>query len=255
MLDLFLDQRERFAVQPLARDLRALRPLRAPAGAPSIDLLAEIRRRLTDSLDYLAVRAAPCGPERCDVLLLGTRGGKPVEGLVRRRDSRIHYSFVGDDLLSTGTPSPYEALDADALARHARLRARCLGASPEAPSTWCDEHEWRRVASYTRRPDSVVQIAHLYDSPRAGTVNLFPRDGVGYNSRVPGRHAGESFHEKNAFVALWGEPVAPGGFRERSIVNGSVPVAIYQWLEGSAPRRGHEGWGFDPLPGLLGDGS
>ena len=55
---------------------------------------------------------------------------------------------------------------------------------------------------------SVAQLAHLYDADRAGPVNLFPRRGVGYNSNVPGRHAGESFHEKNACVALWGAPLA-----------------------------------------------
>ena len=70
------------------------------------------------------------------------------------------------------------------------------------PERWCNEAEWRRLSSFTPRPDAVTQLAHLYDSDRAGSVNLFPRAGVGYNSTVPGRHAGESFHEKNAFVAV-----------------------------------------------------
>ena len=71
---------------------------------------------------------------------------------------------------------------------------RCLEADPETPSAWCREDAWRELTSYTPRPDSVVQLAHLYDSARAGTINLFPRAGVGYNSVVPGRHAGETFH-------------------------------------------------------------
>ena len=87
--------------------------------------------------------------------------------------------------------------------------------------------------------------------PHAGTVNLFPRNGVGYNSRVPGRHAGESFHEKNAFVALWGPAVLSDAELPRSAEGGSVPMAIFEWLSGTEPVRGQDGWGFARFDGIL----
>lgn len=252
MLDLFKDQGAGFTSQPLARDLRAIRPLAAPAGAAPIDLLTEITGRLGDSLDYLAVREEACSPERCSVRVM-RRGARPSVGLIRREGRRVHYSFEGDDLLDTDVYSPYETLGDRERAEHAELRARCLGAAPDARETWCDEDEWRHLTSFTPRPDSVVQLSHLYDSDRAGTVNLFPRDGVGYNSQVPGRHAGESFHEKNAFVALFGEPIAARASqpRHRSAVIGSVPMAIHEWLSGRPAIQDRDGWGYPRLEGIV----
>ncbi|MGH0028379.1 MAG: alkaline phosphatase family protein [Myxococcota bacterium] len=249
MLDLFADQGGGFTRQPLAAELRALRPLASPDAEP-VDLLHEITTRLADSLDYLAVREEPCTPQAGAVRLLGTRDGAPAAALVRRRGDRIHLTLEGADLLDTGVPSPYADLGEAELREHASIRHRCLAASAAAPESWCRSAEWRRLASFTPRPDAVVQIAHLYDSPRAGTINLFPRDGVGYNSVVPGRHAGESFHEKNALVAVWGEPLAerPGGGGLRSAVNGAVPLALYEYLSGERPVRGEDGWGHAPLP-------
>ncbi|MBW2392803.1 MAG: alkaline phosphatase family protein [Deltaproteobacteria bacterium] len=249
MLDLFRDQDDGFSTQPVAAELRAIRPLANP-DAPPIDLLSELTTRLADSLDYLVVRDSSCSPAGGAVLVLGERGGSMASGRIQRRGRRIHYAFEGSDLLATDALSPYEALDAEDREEHARLRTRCLAASEDAPETWCDETLWRRIASYTTRPDSVVQLAHLYDAERAGTINLFPREGVGYNSGVPGRHAGESFHEKNAFLAIWGEPLTrareTGGLR--SAVNGAMPMAIYEHLTGDRPETGTDGWGYDPLP-------
>ncbi len=248
MLDLFADQADGFATQPLASQLRVLRPLASRDG-PMVDLLEEITRRLADSLDYLVVRESRCSPAGGSVLVLAERDGVQARGRIERRERRVHYAFAGADLLDTGVLSPYEAIDDAGRAAHADLRARCLSAAVDRPETWCDESEWRRLTSYTPRPDSVVQLAHLYDAERAGTVNLFPRAGVGYNSGVPGRHAGESFHEKNAFLAVWGEPLADADGRGvRSVVNGAMPMAVFQHLAGERPVRGRDGWGHDPLP-------
>lgn len=57
--------------------------------------------------------------------------------------------------------------------------------------SWCTEQEWRELTAYTARPDSVNQLAKLYEEDRAGTINLFPKFGVGFNTKVPGRHAGD----------------------------------------------------------------
>jgi hypothetical protein len=98
----------------------------------------------------------------------------------------------------------------------------------------------------------VTQLAHLFDTDRAGTINLFPRDGVGYNTKVPGRHAGESFHEKDAFVAVWGAGVS--GERVKVAVNGAVPMALYRWVTGEPAVSGQDGWGYpDALGGVLGE--
>ena len=130
--------------------------------------------------------------------------------------------------------SPYDAWTSQDRATHAALLARCMDQPTAAPDTWCHERQWRELAAFTAKPDAVNQLAHLYDSDRAGTINLFPRDGVAYNSIVPGRHAGESFHEKDAFAGLWGTPVTRSSDhgRIRTAVIGSVPMAIYQHLTG-----------------------
>ena len=91
----------------------------------------------------------------------------------------------------------------------------------------------------------MVQLSHLYDLDIAGTVNLFPKEGIGYNTIVPGRHAGEFFHEKDAFVGIWGAPVERKV--ARSAVNGAVPEAVYEYLTGAEVVEGQDGWGYPPL--------
>ena len=253
MLDLFVDQQEGFLRQPLASELRAVRPLAQP-DAPPTDLIDEIADRLADSLDIGVVREAPCGPEGGAVRIFGTRRGARGDAILRRQGDRFHLETIGDgpELLGLADLSPYEVFSAAARARHAALLERCLVADREDPSTWCDRSAWRELTSYTARPDAVVQLGHLYDHDRAGTINLFPRDGVGYNSVVPGRHAGESFHEKNAFVAIWGTPLADSD-REadttlRSATNGAAAMAIHEFLSGQRPVADADGWGDLPLP-------
>jgi hypothetical protein len=250
MLDLFVDQAEGWRDQPLHRDLLAVKPLTAARDAPSIDLVFELANRLGDSLDYLAVREEPCDAQGGHVRLVALRDGQLAQGWVRRAGSRLFYRYEGSDLLETDRLTPYEPLSPEARALHASLREHCVGAAdPDRPESWCEEREWRELTSYTPRPDSVVQIGHLYDTPRAGTINLFPAQGVAYNSIVPGRHAGESFHEKNAFAGVWGEPLAPRDPERplRSIVNGSIPMAIYEYLTGERLSEGHDGWGYPSI--------
>ncbi len=182
-------------------------------------------------------RPGPSGPLRADAW-------------ITRRGDRVFYRYDTFDLLGTDQLTVYARTTEAERRAHAALRKRCVeDARPDDPSTWCREDRWRPLTSLTNRPDSVVQLAHLYDSDRAGTVNLFPRDGIGYNTLVPGRHAGESFHEKDAFVGLWGVPVtrAARDGRLPTAVNGSVPGAIYEWLTGEPATHGRDGWGFPRL--------
>jgi hypothetical protein len=250
MLDLFADQAERWREQPVYADLLEVKPLAAERDAPPLDLVWELASRLSDSLDYLALRETPCDAEGGVVRLVAIRDGQRSDAWVRRQGDRLYYHYEGVDLLDTDRLTPYESLDAEARATHGRLHARCVAeADPERPESWCDERRWRELTSHTPRPDSVVQIGHLYDTPRAGSVNLFPAEGVGYNSIVPGRHAGEHFHEKNAFAGVWGEPLAARDPARplRSAVIGQIPMAIYEHLTGERLERGRDGWGYDSL--------
>jgi hypothetical protein len=103
-----------------------------------------------------------------------------------------------------------------------------------------------QLTQFTNRPDSVNQLAHLYDNDRAGTVNLFPVEGVGYNTIVPGRHAGESFPEKDAFVALWGR----GEMVARKLGGagiGVVPASLYERVSGEKVKLGEKGFAYDSV--------
>ena len=255
MLDFFVDQEARWREQPLYRELTKLRLIPKAGNAPvEVDVIAAIHAKIDESLDYLVVREDACGVAGGEVRIVGSRPGP--SGMVRadawitRIRDRIFYRYEAVDLLGTDRLTRYARITETDRQEHARLRKHCvLGARREEPGTWCKEEQWRQLTSFTNRPDSVVQLAHLYDSDRAGTVNLFPRDGIGYNTLVPGRHAGESFYEKDAFVGVWGVPVGrgPREGRIRTAVNGSVPGAIFEWLTGDPATPGSEGWGFPRL--------
>ncbi len=244
MIDLFSDQAAGWSRQPLYAEVRAIQPI---GGGKPVDVVHELVTRLPESLDYLVVREAPCDPAGGVVRLVATRGGKRADAWIERRGERIHYRWHGADLLETGRLTPYETLRSEDRAVHSALLKRCLAdARPGEPASWCTESEWRLLTSWTPRPDSVAQLAHLYDLDTAGTVNLFPKPGIGYNSKVPGRHAGEFFHEKDAFVGFWGEPVIARK-RPRTAVVGSVAVVLYEWLADARVTPGVDGWGYPSL--------
>ncbi|GMR18451.1 MAG: alkaline phosphatase family protein [Gammaproteobacteria bacterium] len=259
MLDLFLDQGDGFTKQPLYHDLLAVKPLKYQkrAAFKPVNLIAEIYTRLSQSLDYLVVREKACDVKGGVVRIIGNRYGKRVDGLIERRERRIFYKITGADLLETNRLLSYGRLTENEKQQHATLYRQChsrksgskTGAVYNDSATWCTERGWRTLASFTDRPDAVVQLAHIYDIGLAGTINLFPKQGIGYNSKVPGRHAGEHFHEKDAFVGLWGMPVkrtAKQG-RIRTAVNGSMPTAIYEYLSGVRTVEGEDGWGYPSL--------
>jgi hypothetical protein len=252
MLDLFIDQAERWDQQPLEDDVRRWRPMAwlEDDRQSGLDMIGEIVDRLGSSLDYLAVRTEPCGPESAGVRIIGPRGS----ALILRRGDRILYRRAPTPgtagPLEIATENPYRAFsDADRSLQRVAIE-RCIeGPDAEDPTSWCTETEWRQLLRRTPRPDSVVQLAHLYDLDRAGTVNLFPAAGVAFNSIVPGRHAGESFHEKDGFAGLWGQPItrdASDG-RIESALGGSVPMAIYEHLTNEPITKGTPGWGSPSL--------
>ena len=249
MLDLFADHSgdndDGWTRQPLLRDLQALRLV---DGSGPVDIVSEIEEALADSLDYLVVRVEPCDFSECTVAAIGRRDGERSLATMVRRGDRIHLQSEGGDLLGLRVLSRYREHGEAARLEHARLLERCLQQpSIDRPETWCDEHDWRRLTVHTSRPDSVNQLAHLYDLDRAGTINLFPRDGIGYNTVVPGRHAGESFHEKDAFAGVWGEPVQRSS-RPAEAVVGAVPATVYGYIADSVVAAGVDGFGYSAIP-------
>ena len=243
-MDFFVDQAESWSRQPVMEDLLALKAL---AGR-SIDIVEEIRVRLGSSLEYLVLRERPCTQDGGVVRLVGTRHGHRVDEIVERRGDSIYYQPSSDDLLGITTLSPYRGSPPDPIkARYTELLGKSRRADREDASTWLRESEWRELTCFTAKPDSVPQIAHLYDTDLAGTINLFPAPMIAFNSVVPGRHAGEHFHEKDAFVGVWGRPVTRTT-RVEFAVNGSVAASIYAYLSGETVKAGTDGWGFEAIP-------
>ncbi len=238
MVDAFVGQDDKnWSRQPVFSELRKLRTL----GGKTIDLIQVITSHLPTSLDYLVVRDSECGRGACDFSLAAMRDGKFIRERIYRKGDRIFYHPTAD-LLEVGAITPYRKVEADELRQHAELHAKCVErAEFKAPDSWCMADEWRRLAQTTPRPDSVVQVAHLYDSDKAGTINLFPRQGVGYNTIVPGRHAGEHFHEKDAFVGFWGSGTQRS-HRIESAVNGSVAPTLMEWISPAALSAGDFGF-------------
>jgi len=233
----------------------------------TIDWMAELDKRLKDVMDIAVVREYGPGP--------GARWPDEVESAVRvvapgGREARIvrirkpasaapavryRYEILGERdpldlvgsvreyLLPQGGPSLKEAQDA--------VRA-CLG-SPEG----CPDEQWQEVLSYTLRPDAVYQLSHLYDTDRAGTINVFPARQVAVNSEVPGRHAGEMFEEKNGTQVYFGAGLRRG--RLQTARNGCLAVTLYHWLAGDESfharddQTGIPAWEQFGYPSLLGN--
>ena len=177
----------------------------------------------------------------------GTRFPRDVESVVRiitpdRGESRIYRIRTGKD--ADELRYRYEILQGrDPLALVESIREYLIPAggptvqqvreSLTRAIRSTDGHrdaQWQGLLSYTLRPDVIHQFAHLYDSDRAGTVNVFPLRHVGMHTSVPGRHAGEAFGEKNGTQLYCGAGLQRS--RLQTARNGSLPVTLYHWLVG-----------------------
>lgn len=244
MVDFFLDQGSNWSRQPTHDDLTNYKLL----SGKTVNMVDESLNRLDDTLDFMVMRDDQCDIHRADVRAIGMRQGKKVEAKVIRRGERLFYESQSD-LLQVRELSPYSvsAHTDDEIRTHRDSVSRCVDLAVKSDvRTWCTEDEWRELTSYSPRPDSVVQLSHLYDTDMAGTVNLFPAPYIGYNSLVPGRHAGELFMEKDAFVGVWGESIR---FPKRigGAVNGSNAPTLYEYLSGKKSGGPKNGWGYRSL--------
>lgn len=252
MMDFFIDQEDLWNKQPHYKDLIKLNLI---SGGPSIDIISEIVKRLSSTLDYLVVREDNCNEDQCKIRLVGHRNGKRIDEIIERKANKIRY-FNSDEnsnklkLLQIYEKNPYtKNLTEREASEKASLLARCIDEIDDYNSnTWCTDDEWRSLTRLTPKPDSVVQLSELYFSDLAGTVNLFPKYGIGYNTKVPGRHAGEHFHEKDAFVGFWGLPLK-NKFEKRlpTALNGSLAPTMYEWLTTRPAREGDNHWGFNSI--------
>ncbi|HGP6836461.1 TPA: nucleotide pyrophosphatase, partial [Vibrio cholerae O1] len=247
MLD-FFNSAAGWATQPIYQELTQWQPKESDK---PLDIVSESLVRLGDSLDYLVVREKTCTVDDCAVRVIGMREGLRLDEIIRLvGNKRFYTSQQGQpQLLQLQQLNPYlPKPQANALEELAQLVDKCLYRAEEANiATWCDEQEWRQLTRFTPRPDSVNQLAALYEEDRAGTMNLFPKQGVGYNTKVPGRHAGESYLEKDAFLGFWGKPIGPNAMALQSEQNGSLAPTLYEYLTGESIEAGHDGWGYPSL--------
>ncbi|MCE7609989.1 nucleotide pyrophosphatase, partial [Vibrio fluvialis] len=247
MLD-FFNANAGWTVQPVYQELTQWQP--AESEKP-IDVIAESVIRLGDTLDYLAVRESACNLNQCAVRLIGERDGQRVDEIIRKQGDKLYYAGVNGKarLLDVQVLNPYLPRPSEqALSHYAKLVDKCLyKATADHVASWCDANQWRDLTRFSARPDSVNQLAAIYEEDRAGTVNLFPRDGIGYNTKVPGRHAGESYLEKDAFLGFWGAPVGANKKPLLSEANGSLAPTLFEYLTGEPVVPGQNGWGFPSL--------
>ncbi|WP_428474926.1 alkaline phosphatase family protein [Photobacterium profundum] len=248
MMD-FFNSTQGWSYQPHYNELTQWRPLDSTVKGKSIDMISEISNRLSETLDYLVVRESNCNLTRCTIRLVAHRNSKRIDESIQREGERAFYSSLATSnipqLLDIESTNPYsQALTPQKHYEKQKLIKMCITDAQENDTdTWCNQKQWRQLTSMTPRPDSVNQLAHLYDEDRAGTVNLFPKEGIGYNTIVPGRHAGEHYLEKDAFIGFWGTPVG-NGEQLKSVANGSLAPTIYQYITRENVVVGENGWGF-----------
>lgn len=253
MLDFFNSQ-EGWKVQPTYQELTQWQAANTPNGE-SIDIVNEVAQRLSETLDYMVIREQPCDLNRCKVRLVATRNGKRVDEFITRIGDKRYYHAQENEpaqvprLLGIQQLNPYiPAPSKEAFHHYAQLVDQCLYRAKESDvTTWCNQQQWRELTRFSIKPDSVNQLAAIYEESRAGTINLFPKSGIGFNTKVPGRHAGEDYLEKDAFLGFWGKPIGKKATPLSIEENGSLAPTLYEYLTGEPIVVGEDGWGFPSL--------
>lgn len=225
-------------------DYHALRKHTLLSGQ-AVDWVERLKRHLRGAMDVALVREyGPRAGERWPAevesvvrIITAERGEARVYRVRGQRrggntEARYRYRY---EVMGAQDPLDLENSVQEYLARAggrpvAEIRAAIRGCISAAEG--CEDREWSELLSYTSRLDVVYQYSHLYDSERAGTINIFAAPGVGMNSEVVGRHAGESFAEKNGTQVYFGAGLRRGSIQTAR--NGSLPVTLYHWFVGDA---------------------
>ncbi|MRI32900.1 nucleotide pyrophosphatase [Endozoicomonas sp. OPT23] len=249
MLD-FFNSAQGWTTQPVYQELTQWRPLSAP-DTFELDMIEAMADSLAGTLDYLVVRESECSPAACSVRLINKRGDQRQDELIIRKEDRTFYQSLTTDEPSLLQLTEFNLYlprpDHKTKMRNTALISKCLAAKETDTDSWCTEDEWRQATQFSPKPDAINQLAHIYDEDRAGTINLFPAEGIGYNTVVPGRHAGESYPEKDAFIGFWGAPLNENKRQLTIEQNGSLAPTLYQYLTGEQVLQGENGWGYPSL--------
>lgn len=247
MLDFFLDHKkdsQLWKTQPVLDDLIKLKTL----SGHKINVPKILTDYLPETLDYLVVRNKPCNANFSDISIIAKRNAITYREVIKRQGSHLYYKASKGKLLDLGLTSTNKYFDFYQQKEYQDLVKKCtVDAKELEPATWCDENTWRNIFHYTDRPDALNQLAHLYDTDKAGTINLFPRMGIGYNTKVPGRHAGESFDEKDAFVAFWGGKSNKYANSLQNAINGQIAPTLFYFLT----QKEDTGFGFKPIKDIF----
>jgi hypothetical protein len=242
-IELFVDQDENWARQPIFKEASAIKL----QSGQVLDVPTEIVNRLEETLEYGAIREDKSNYNNSVTRLFAKRDGERVDEIIHRKGKKLFYEKSADLLMIDKLSKWRYKPTPKGLIEYQTLHKKCLeDAVLTDDSTWCEELEWRALTSYTDKPDSVVQISHLFDIDYSGTIHLFSQSYIGFNSLVPGRHAGELFHEKDAFMAIWGSPVQLKKRLKTEEV--TAPAAtLYQYMTGEKVIKGKDGWGDDSM--------
>lgn len=233
---------ERWASHPTLMDVRSY-PL---FSGDRVDWVYEIKTKLKDTLDYFLVRESlPENDPSVDscVRIIAPKG----EGRILRKFSPKIWERLQKDPDFRGSREFKEAKFEKYLYQYALVSDSITGKVEGDPlgmmnqsslvTTWVElgqwhsDEEWLQATAKLDRLDAIHEISHLYDSDLAGTLNLFPARGKGFNTHVPGRHAGELFEEKNSLQVYYGSLI-PHPKKIAIARGGSMPVTLIHYLWG-----------------------
>jgi hypothetical protein len=246
VFDFFIDHKENWKTHPKTEDLRRIKFI----DGSEVDVIKTLLTTVGESLDYFIVREGESNLNQADVRLMRRERGKDYSAFIKRKGNRIYYTYERD-LLRISELSRFKKTTEEERDLYKKLLNKCVRrANKEDESSWCKEEEWILLESFTDRPGGVSQMAHLYDGGKAGTINIFPKLGISFNTYKIGRHGGDHFHEKDAFVGVWGTPakkIFPRPYSVRSALNGSLPPTLFEYLSGDKAEKGNGDWGYKSL--------
>lgn len=89
-----------------------------------------------------------------------------------------------------------------------------------------DGRAWLEATSGTERPDVVVQLAELFDSRRAGDLNIFAAEGWDFSPEGVGGHGGVTAAEMLVPMVIVGPGIKAGGEIELARTVDVAPTVV-----------------------------
>lgn len=250
ILDLF-DADARFGTPAWSRHptYDELKTWRVKSGA-QVNMVSAIHARLADVIDVALARERldPSSGEALEDFVSAVRVIGPGRGearITRRRGGDGEDTYSYEVMQGTDPLALLDSVRADLLPEGVTHRDARAALEHCISSGACSDADWQKALARTSRADVVRQYIQLYESERSGTINLFPLPHVGVNSSVPGRHAGETFGEKNGTQLYFGAGLDPRTLHTAR--NGSLPVTLFDYLSEDLARQIRATEGEDEL--------